>query len=147
MKKQDGKSIIIWIIGIIILTFIAIFAFDFFEKGLNIKKQEDIKTEMLQVQAKSKIILERYHVDNNNALKGEKVEDTSLEEKFGIDNIQNYYKWTKDVLIEVGLNNIILEDNEYYLINYDLEEVIYSNGYKTEDGNIFYKLSDIKEQN
>ncbi len=144
MEKQKGASIVIWIIGVILLAIVIVIAIHFMQEEINKNQQEDIKTEMLQVQAKAKIVLEKYNVDNNNGLKGQKMEDKTLQEKYGIEQIENYYKWTKEILAELGLQETILQEGEYYLVNYDTEEVIYSQGYKAENGEIYYKLSEIK---
>ena len=144
MEKQKGASIVIWIIGVILLAIVIVIAIHFMQEEINKNQQEDIKTEMLQVQAKAKIVLEKYNVDNNNGLKGQKMEDKTLQEKYGIEQIENYYKWTKEILAELGLQETILQEGEYYLVNYDTEEVIYSQGYKAENGEIYYKVSEIK---
>lgn len=145
MKSQKGVSLIIWILGVIVLAIIITSAIQYLVEEVDKKTGEDIKTEMLQVQAKAKIVLEKYHVDKNNGLKGEKQEDISLEEIYGISNIGDYYKWNVDTLKEVGLQETILKEDGYYLVNYDTEEIVYSKGYKTKEGSVYYKLSDIKE--
>ena len=136
-----------WTLSVIILTMLVILAIHFVEGQVDKNVQEDIKTEMLQVQAKSKIVLEKHHVDSNNALIGEKMDDSLIEEKYNITDIANYYKWTKEVLQEQGIKDSVINENDYYLINYETGEVVYSEGYKTEDGNVYYKLSEIKELN
>ena len=137
------KAFLKWVFIIIILALLIVFTINFAEEELDKNLQEDIKTEMLQVQAKSKIVFEKYHIDNENGLKGEKVEDESLKEKYSIDDLENFYKWSRDVLAEEGIKDIALQEDEYYLVNYDTEEVIYSEGYKNIDGNTYYKLSEI----
>lgn len=145
MKNEKGVAAIIWILGVILLIAIIVFAVNLLQNGLEQKNVEDIKTEMLKIQAKAKVVLEMYHVDNKNTLKGEKMSDASLEGVFGITEIANYYKWTIDTLKEVGIQNTLLQNDDYYLVNYDNEEVVYSLGYIAENGNVYYKLSDIKE--
>lgn len=146
MKNESGKSAIIWILGIVILIIGIVYAVQFLGGEVEKENQKTIKTEMLQVQAKAKIILEQHHVDNQKELKGEKMEDTSLEETFGITEISKYYKWNPDTLKEVGIKDVKLKEGEYYLVNYDTEEVIYFKGYQEEEGKQYYKLSEIKEK-
>ncbi len=138
------KSIIKWIFFAAIFITITVICFNFAKEEKFKTEQDDIKTEMLQVQGKAKITYENYHVNNENALKGQKMEDTTYEQLYGISEISNYYKWDLDTLKEVGITDPILEEGEFYLINYDEEEVVYSKGYNAEDGNTYYKLSDIK---
>lgn len=144
MDNKKGASAIIWILGVAILALVIVFATNYVQKEAKQRNSEDIKTEMLQVQAKAKVVLEKYHVDKNNGLKGEKMEDISLESLYNITNIGDYYKWDTDILNEVGFIETVLKEGDYYLVNYELEEVIYSLGYKAEDGNTYYKLSEIK---
>lgn len=146
MKSESGKSAIIWILGIAILIIGIVYAVQFLGGEVEKENQKTIKTEMLQVQAKAKIILEQHHVDSQKELKGEKMEDTSLEETFGITEISKYYKWSQDTLKEVGIKDMKLKEGEYYLVNYDTEEVVYSKGYQDEEGKQYYKLSEIKEK-
>lgn len=141
------KGFLKWTFVVIILVVAITVAIHFAEDEIDKNTQEDIKTEMLQVQAKAKIVLERYHVNNENLLKGEKMEDASLEEAFGITDIANFYKWTEEILKEEGIGEPVVDEGEYYLVNYDTEEVIYSAGIKSEDGNVYYKLSEIKKLN
>ena len=138
------KSIIKWILLVIIFIVIFVLGARSAKDEIHKTEQEDAKTEMLIIQGKAKIILENYHINNENGIKGEKMEDTSLEEKYGISEIGNFYKWTRETVVEQGIPFPILKDNEYYLVNYDTEEIVYSGGYKAEDGNTYYKLSDIK---
>ena len=76
---------------------------------------------MLQIQAKAKLELEKYHLNKENGLKGEKIENAEFE----ITEEGNFYKWTKETLEEIGLMQTLIKEDEYYLINYDSEEVIY----------------------
>lgn len=135
------KQTIKWAMIALALCALVIITERFIKDEVNKNIHEDIKTEMLQVQAKAKIILENYHVDNENGLEGEKMEDTSLEEKFKISNISNYYKWTKETLGNIGLTDTLLKTDEYYLVNYEIEDVVYV----TKNGDEYYKLSEIKK--
>ena len=141
---QNKGNSLIWLIPlIVILTVIIINGVQFIQKQMHEKEWENVKTDMLQIQAKAKIVFEKYHVDEANGLAGEKIEDLSSIEQFGIEQDKTYYKWTKEILDQNGLSDIKV-DEDYYLINYETEEVIYSKGYKSNDGNTYYKLSEIK---
>ena len=141
---QNKGNSLIWLIPLIaILTVIIINGVQFVQKQMHEKEWENVKTDMLQIQAKAKIVFEKYHVDEANGLAGEKIEDISSIEQFGIEQDKTYYKWTKETLEQNSLSDIKL-DEDYYLINYETEEVIYSKGYKSNDGNTYYKLSEIK---
>ena len=138
------RSIIKWLFLVIIFVVIITLGAKSAKEEILKTEQEDAKTEMLIVQGKAKIVFENYHVNNENGLKGEKMEDASLEEKYGITEIANFYKWSEEMLKEIGIANPVLKGDEYYLVNYDTGEVVYSAGYMAEDGIVYYKLSDIK---
>lgn len=71
----------------------------------------------------------------------EKIENLK---KLGIitdENVKQFYMWKQAELDEESLNSIKLKDDEFFLVNYETEEVIYSEGYTDEDGNTYYQLS------
>lgn len=145
--KNNGNSLI-WLIPVIaVLIVIILFGIQFVSNLIYEGKWENIKTDMLKIQAKAKLIFENYHLNNANGLLGEKIEDITTIQNFGVSDGENYYKWTKDTMSNTGLSESTLKDEEYYLINYDTEEVIYSAGFKTKEDEVFYKLSDIKNLN
>ena len=143
MKNRNGWAIF-WLVPlIVVLTIIIVVVVNFIQNQVDKNTIETVETDMLRIQAKAKIVFEQYHIDKEKGLAGEKIEDIEDYKEFGLEENQNYFKWGKNVLEEQNLN-IDLEENDYYIINYDSEEVIYSAGYKAKDGNTYYKLSDIK---
>ena len=52
-----------------------------------------------------------------------------------------YYCINNDNLNELGLENVRVDD--YYIVDYENNEVIYINGIKNENGDTIYKLSDM----
>lgn len=142
---QEGKSLIKFIIIISILIGIIVWGIQVILGELENKNLETIHTDMLLIQAKAKIVFETYHVDNNNGLQGLKIENNAELEKYGVTDKSNYYIWNREVLDNVGLKEIKLDENDFYIVNYDTEEVIYSKGYKAKNGTTYYRLTDIKE--
>ena len=102
---------------------------------------EEIETEMLQIRAKARLEFEKYHIDNENGLIGEKI----VNQEYGIEEEGNFFKWTKEILEKLGLTQNLLKDDEYYIVNYDTEDVIFSSGIKYKDGNIYYRLSELEK--
>ena len=146
MKMENGKSIIPLLLLVVVITIVIIFGVKYLSKEVYKKELETIQTDMLLIQAKVKIIAENNHMNpEENELKGEIIEDETLDEVFNIEDITKYYKWDENLIREIGLEEVTLKENEYYAVNYEEEEVIYSKGYTDEKGNIFYKLTDIKD--
>ena len=63
-----------------------------------------------------------------------------------IDENSKYYVLDKENLKEIGLGNIELESDQYYIVNYDNLEILYTKGVQIGD-NILYKLSDFNKLN
>ncbi len=143
--NRNGVSTIVLIIGVALIIALVIFGSGVFKEELNKEIEEDVKTQMLKVEAKAKIIIEKFHVDKNNGLHGTEMAKDDIDEKFNVAETEKYYKWEQQTLNDVGLSDIRLKEGQYYLVNYDTEEIIYSEGLKTKAGETYYKLSEIKK--
>ena len=103
-------------------------------------KLEDIKTDMISIKTRAKIIADEYNFGDIDALKGVEVEDPAVLTKL---NIEEGFLWDRVTLDEQGLTTI--EENKY-VVKYDLDnpnniEVYYLEGY---DG--AYSLTDLQEK-
>lgn len=120
---------------------------------------EDLNTDLLQVQAKVKVINEQSVVKNDGGLlKGEKLKDSQNEEVISIlnnlkekeiikedeENFDKYYVWNKALLEELGLTNV---KSDILVVNYATSEVILPDGIQLEEnGDTLYKFSDIQSK-
>ena len=101
---------------------------------------EDIKTDMLSIKSRAKIIVDEYNYEDIDDLKGVEIEDQELLSKL---EIEEGYIWDRETLDEEGLNAI---DANKYAVSYNLDdpndtEVYYIDGY---DG--AYSLTAIQEK-
>ena len=109
-----------------------------------------IKTNMLLIQGKTEIIAQKVDIKE----KGAKYIGTEIEEKQNDAEIQNlinnnvidinseksnYYCLDNNNLKELELD---INIDDYYIVDYENNEVIYINGIKNENGDTIYKLSD-----
>ena len=110
---------------------------------------ETVKTNMLLIQGKAKIIFEEKNALDSE-LKGinasEIKEDENIKKIIDIgmvsdDDINNWYILNEDSLNEIGLDYIYSEDGTY-IVNYSKQDVIYVLGSNSEEKTI-YKLSDL----
>lgn len=153
MKSQKGmshKMLIICIFALIVLTISIVY---FINNQMKNEKIQTYETNMLLIQGKSKVLSQESTMQKNEEiLKGEKLADKLEEEKVKElinkeviseeeENFQKYYIWNKEVLNDVGLENIYLE-NGLYIVNYETDEIIYSEGITIKD-KVYYKLSEI----
>lgn len=155
MKKK--KSLVVTYIKIfIVIAIIAVgifFAIKFFSKEYNSAEYETIKTDMLLIQGKTEVLSQKVEIKEKDAkyigtkLKDKEVDSTiqNLIDKKIIDmdsKDSNYYYLEDSNLAELGLNNIQLDSN--FIVDYKKNDIIYVKGIENADGNIIYKLSDMK---
>lgn len=155
MKSEKGitytKLLVIFAIVIVIGIVITAYILGMFRK----ESLEDIKTDMLLVQTKVKVLKGDSDINGDAIyLIGEKISspeqpgeiisflDTGIipQEQYDF-----YYVVNQNCLNEMGLGEIKLKDGTYYIVNYNTYEVIYTQGYTDEYNNTYYKLSDIQD--
>ena len=161
MNLKQDKGITLLVLSITIIVMLIIAGISLYE-GKNIVKNaqlENIKTNMLLIQAKGKIIAEEANFNKtttengeeqkqylgtnlNIAISADSVLSSSITNVLQSEEMEKYYVLGQDDLNTMGLNKIEISDGVYYIINYETEEIIYIPGYKYE-GNTYYKLSDI----
>lgn len=156
MKAKLVLRIIIWII---IIGIIGGGVYLIVNKFNNIKSREednDIKSNMLQIQAKAKVIKENNDKENSNKNDSEKTEnfvgtklsdfnqDDEIIKKFKELNLINEEDYDKNFVLnnddieKMNLQDVKNEQDSYYIVNYETEEVYITKGL---DGK--YKLSDM----
>ena len=154
MKKENGLTHMTTIFLVIIILVLILVAVRFVELQYKNEESETIKTNMLAIQGKAKIIAEE-EKELKKELAGIKISDKKEEENIKklleqqnitIDENSKYYVLDKENLKEIGLGNIELESDQYYIVNYDNLEILYTKGVQIGD-NILYKLSDFNKLN
>ena len=154
MKKENGLTHMTTIFLVIIILVLILVAVRFEELQYKNEESETIKTNMLAIQGKAKIIAEEEKALKKE-LAGIKISDKKEEENIKklleqqnitIDENSKYYVLDKENLKEIGLGNIELELDQYYIVNYDNLEILYTKGVQIGD-NILYKLSDFNKLN
>ena len=149
MENNKGVTLTTLIITIIVLIILAgitiTVGYDVVERA----ELENLKTNMLLVQAKTKVALEEYNFSKDETkLIGTKVTDvdTTIIQKLntaGIDVIDDWYYLGQSDFDSMSLSDINPGENEYFLVRYDKEtldvEVLYTKGYKNK-----YTLTELK---
>lgn len=150
MNTEKGMGIIAIIISVLVIVAIAIFAYDFVVNTADEQKIEDIRTNMLLIQGKCKILQETTKVNNNQeGLKGRKlseIQDDRIISEFlnrniiDSTNLDKYYALSNDDLTSMELD-IQNEENSYYVVNYEDNTVYITKGYTVGDSEeLIYKL-------
>lgn len=154
-KKNEGITLIALVITIIIMLILVGVGIKLGNEAINKAKLEDLKTNMISIKTKAKTIEEKYMFGDSELLVGTKINDTDtktlkeglLTELKKLNNDDYIYKWDENDLERQGLNNIKSDDNNYYIVYYDINnatcEVFYSQGYNYK-GNVVYGLANLE---
>ncbi len=154
MKNEKAMSLISVIIAIIIIIGIIASAVYFVGKGFQASRIENVKTNMLLVQGKIKVLQESSIAKKDETiLKGKKLVDNQenkkvkemLEKKVITPEEQNfdkYYIVDGEILKEMQIEGIVFGEGNFYIVNYATNEIIWTQGLKIED-KVYYKLSEI----
>ena len=122
-------------------------------KGYNNEEYETVKTNMLLIQGKTEVIAQKVEIEEEGAeYIGTKIQDKQDDAKIqnlvnnNVINLKsednNYYCIDNSNLEELGLSEINIDD--YYIVDYKQNDVIYVDGIQDEAGNTVYKLSDME---
>ena len=153
MRKGYFATYVKIILIVIVIIAIVLGVFYFLKDQYNTEQVKTVKTDMLLIEGKTKIVAQKVKIKEKNAnYIGKKISDISEEnddikslQENGIIDINaknvNYYILDKSNLEELGLFTIKLEDG-CYIVEYNTNDIIYSKGVKDKDGNIKYKLSE-----
>ncbi len=154
MKKKSLLFTYIKIIIVIGIIAVAIyFGINFLGREYDKEAFETVKTDMLLIQAKTELISQKVEIDEEDV----EYIGTKIDEKKDEDRIRNlidnqvidieskknkYYCIDNTDLDELGLNDLDIED--YYIVDYKNNDVIYVNGIENSEGKVVYKLSEME---
>ena len=153
MRKSLFITYIKIIITILIICGLIYGAIKFLNQEYDNQEYETIKTNMLLIQNKTETIAQKVEIKEKDV----KYVGTKLKEKEDDFNIQklinskiididskdnNYYYLDNSNLKELGLNNIELD--ACYIVDYKKNDIIYINVIEDNNGNVIYKLSEMK---
>ena len=148
MKSQRGIALVALILVIIVIGIVVFIGFKYANNYIENEEKEDIKTTMLTIQGKITNIQNKHIVDESNSLKGTKIDLENNQTEYNINEelkkslltIENpeLYILNEDELNELGVKDIVINDTEFYVVEYNTKEVFYSLGV-----NWKYKLSEM----
>lgn len=162
IRKENAITLISLAITVIVILIISSVATYSGKEIIRKGKLEELRTNMLLIQAKAKEYVEdanfrmglapdetrKEDVRRSVYVDGAKLEKVNAQE-YGIDNSSVCYKVTKETLNIWGLDKIELKDNEDYLIAFDDEnatvEIYNTKGFVDDNGDTRNSLTDIEE--
>lgn len=153
MKKGYFKTYAKTVFFIAIIVAVIVAATYFLKDEYNNEYFETVKTDMLLIEGKTKVVAETVKMKQKDAsYMGKKIKEVlaedeikRLEESKIIDTSKkgsNYYVLERNDLEEIGLETVDI--NGYYIVEYTNNEIIYSEGIENKEGNRLYKLTEIK---
>ena len=153
MRKSLLGTYIKIIIAVLIIVALIYGAIKFLYNEYDKQEYETVKTNMLLIQNKTEIIAQKVEIKEKDA----KCIGTKIKEKENNEDIQNlinnkiidikskehnYYCLDNSNLKELGLENI--EIDNFYIVDYEKNDIIYVDGIEDSTGNVIYKLSEMK---
>lgn len=149
MKNEKGLGVIGIILIIIVIIALVIISVNLINNYMAKQEEESIKSNMLLIQGACRVIKQNSIAQKKDDIFigtkiSEMTEDQIINE-FKSKNIveqekyDKYYCLNNENLRELNLE-IENEENSYYLVNYDDDEIIITSGYRDK-----YKLSEIIE--
>lgn len=153
MRKSLLGTYIKIIIAVLIIVALIYGAIKFLYNEYDKQEYETVKTNMLLIQNKTEIIAQKVEIKEKDA----KYIGTKIKEKENNADIQNlinnkiidikskehnYYCIDNLNLKELGLENI--EIDNFYIVDYEKNDIIYVDGIEDSTGNVIYKLSEMK---
>lgn len=154
MKKQNGMSYIMLILWIIVIIAVGVIGVRLLSNESKKRKIENIATDMLLVQGKIKVISQENEMNEEESpLIGKKLsenlEDTKvknlIDKKIITEEgeaLEKYYIIDSEAIITLNLEDNL--NGEYYIVNYETYEIIYSKGIEFEN-EMHYTLTELLE--
>lgn len=154
MKSEKGLTLAGTIFFVLIIAFI-VFGVVYYVRMQTTKEElEDMKTDLLLVQAKVKKISSDYILEKKDEiLIGTKLADLkdepAIQEFLNQNSIdteekdKRYYAINQQNLNEMGLPQVKLEENAYYVVEYTDGAVYYTKGYELAGSN-YYDIDNIE---
>lgn len=152
--SEKGITLVALIMTIIIMLILVVVTFNYSKNEIDKTRLESLKTNMLLIKAKSKTIYERYsfkEIDElpgieynpSGSISGDYVISQELKTEIS-KNEGTFYILEKEDLENMGLGTIEVDNEEFYIVDYESGEVFYAPGY-TQDETTYYRLTDIQE--
>lgn len=153
MRKSLLATYIKIIFVILIIGALIYGAIKIFNDGYDKQKFETIKTDMLAIQAQTEVIAHKVEIKE----KGAKYIGTPIKEKQEEDIVKKlteqkvldtdsekstYYCLDNSNLEELGLSDVKVDN--YYIVDYKKNDVIYVDGIENDEGKVVHKLSEMK---
>lgn len=149
MRNSKGVTLIVMVLAIVIIAIIIFVGLQHVNNYIAQQRIEDIKAAMLSIQGVVTNINNKHTVDEQtNALIGSKIDlennttgyNVTEELKNSLLSVENtnLYILSQEELNNHGIKDITINNNEFYVVDYNSGEIFYSLGINGK-----YKLSEM----
>ena len=148
LRIEKGITLVALIITVVLMFILIGVGINFGRDALDKSRLEDIKTDMISIKTRAKIVAEQYNFKDIDALVGSNITDTEKDILNIDENIEgleeNEYKILKWSSQDLAGQNLSAIEGEKYVVLYNLKdpngcEVYYLEGYEG-----VYSLSDLQ---
>ena len=136
LKNEKGITLVALVITIVLMLILVVVGIEYGGSAIQRATLEDIKTDMISIKTRAKIVAEQYNFKDIESLVGSEI---TAEEASKIDlteqwqeNSDKILKWSSEDLASQNLRAI---QGDKYIVSYDLDnpnncEVYYLEGYE-----------------
>lgn len=140
LRKEKGITLVALVITIILMMILVGVTIHFSTDAIKKANLEDIKTDMISIKTRAKIVVEQYNFKDIESLVGSTITDTEAQ-KLGLTNSDKILKWSSEDLKNQNLTSI---DGDKYVVLYDVDdpnncEIYFLEGYEGK-----YSLTDLQ---
>ena len=140
LKVEKGITLIVLTLTVSVMMVLIGVAIHFSKDAIDKANLEDIKTDMISIKTRAKIVAEKYNFKDIDNLVGSTITNEEAQ-KLGLTNSNKILKWSSSDLTNQKLGAI---EGDTYVVSYDLDnpnncEVYYLEGYEGK-----YSLSELQ---
>ena len=153
MKNENGVALHTLLLIIVVIIIIATIIVKYGMKMIEQSKIQDLRTNMLLIQAKTKTALEEYNFSKDESkLIGSQIQEIDTDkiaklQKAGENYSNDWYCLNQEELNNMNLSDVKLPENEYFFVKYNKEdltvEILYTQGFE-ENNKIKYTLTQLQ---
>lgn len=157
MKSEKGLTFLSTAILVVVIALLTFGVVYFVRLQLDKEKSEDIKTDILLVEARVQKLAGEYILEKEeDILVGTKLADMEEEpmvkeflEKDLFDPKEKgakYYVLNQEDIQAMNLEDVELEKDSYYIVDYTSIKVYYTKGYSDDEGEVYYTVEKESEK-
>lgn len=145
LKNKKGITILALMITVIVLLILTGVSVNMGFSIIKNVRAGRLISNMAMVRAKAQTIYEKYQFDGTSLVGKEwEIIEISDEEERLINTTGVWRRWDSDTLKDQGLDPQMLGEKEYFLVDYENDEIIYSRGTSLDGKTTYHSLTGLQ---